>query len=127
MIGPAKGTKPRESEHEEEQEQEQEHMKGHKDPLCLKVGEWKFKRKDKQGQEGLSSDEERRLNYPPLKEAVPLHPYPGPVLDRLCNMSGQNLLTASQVCNRPRQLQHPVKRPRRQVQLLHRCFEQLLR
>jgi hypothetical protein len=71
MIGPAKGTKPRESEHEEEQEQEQEHMKGHKDPLCLKVGEWKFKRKDKQGQEGLSSDEERRLNYPPLKEAVP--------------------------------------------------------
>lgn len=70
-MEPAKGTKPRESEREEEQEQEQEHMKGHRDPLCLKVGEWKFKRKDKQGQEGLSSDWERRLNYPPLKEAVP--------------------------------------------------------
>ena len=69
-MGPARETKPRESEHEEEQEQEQEHMKGHKDPLCLTVGEWKFKRKDKQGQEGLSSDEERRLNYPPLKDIV---------------------------------------------------------
>ena len=58
-MGPTKGTKPRESEHEEEQEQEQEHMKGHKDHLCLIGGEWKFKRKDKQVQEGLSSDQER--------------------------------------------------------------------
>ena len=55
-MGPAKGTKPRESEHKEEQEQEQEHMKGHKDPFCFKVREGKLKRKDKQGQEGLSID-----------------------------------------------------------------------
>jgi hypothetical protein len=29
-------TKPRQGEHEEGQEQEQKHLKGHKDPRCLK-------------------------------------------------------------------------------------------
>src|SRR5260370_20812255 len=38
MMGPAKWTKPQESEHEEEQRQEQENMKGHKDTLGLRVG-----------------------------------------------------------------------------------------
>jgi len=32
--------KPRQTEYEEEHEQEQEHMKGHKDPRCLKCAAW---------------------------------------------------------------------------------------
>jgi hypothetical protein len=40
-------------------------------------------------------------------------------------MIGRNHLTARQVRNRPRQLQHPVIYPGRQVQLLHRRLQQL--
>jgi hypothetical protein len=42
MMGPTKGTKPREREHEDKQEQEQEHMKSHKNPRHLKLGEGKL-------------------------------------------------------------------------------------
>jgi hypothetical protein len=35
-----KTPKQRQREDEEEHEQEQEHMNGHKDPRCLKWGEW---------------------------------------------------------------------------------------
>jgi len=41
-------------------------------------------------------------------------------------MISRNHLTLSQVRNRPRQLQHAVKRPCRPVQLLHRRLQQLL-
>ena len=39
-------------------------------------------------------------------------------------MVRHNLLVPRQVRNRPRQLQHPMVRPRRQMQLLHRRLEQ---
>ncbi len=41
-------------------------------------------------------------------------------------MIGRDHITLGQVRNRPCQLQHAVERPRRQVQLLHRCLQQLL-
>ncbi len=42
-------------------------------------------------------------------------------------MIRRNRITLRQIRNCPRQLQHPVKRPRRQMQLLHRRLQQLLR
>ena len=41
-------------------------------------------------------------------------------------MIRRNHLAARQIRNRPRQLQHPVIRPGRQMQLLHSSLEQLL-
>ncbi len=35
-----------------------------------------------------------------------------PILNRLCHMIGRNQLTISQISNRPRQFQHPMKRSR---------------
>ncbi len=55
-----------------------------------------------------------------------LHPHPRPILNRLRQVIRRNHITLRQIRNRPRQLQHPVKRPRRQVQLLHRRLRQLL-
>jgi hypothetical protein len=46
MMGPAKGTKPREREQEDKQEQEQEHMKSQKNPRHLKLGEGKLPYKE---------------------------------------------------------------------------------
>ena len=71
-MGPAKGTQPREREQEDTQEQEQEHMKRQKNPRHLKLGEGKLLYKEEEREsKGLSSGWERRLNYPPPKEAVP--------------------------------------------------------
>jgi hypothetical protein len=39
-MEPVKMPKPRQTEYEEEHEQKQEHMKGHKDPRCLKCVAW---------------------------------------------------------------------------------------
>jgi hypothetical protein len=46
MVGPTKGTKPREREHEGKQKQEQEHMKRHKNPHHLKLREGKLPSKE---------------------------------------------------------------------------------
>ncbi len=53
----------------------------------------------------------------------PLHPHPRCILHRLRHMIRSNHLAARQNRNRPCQLQHPVIRPGRQMQLLHRCLE----
>jgi len=71
-MGKALGTQPREREQEDTQEQEQEHMKSQKNPRHLKLGEGKLLYKEEEREsKGLSSGWERRLNYPPPKEAVP--------------------------------------------------------
>ena len=51
MIEPVKMPKAHQAEYEEEHEQEQEHMKGYKDPRCLKCVAWTVSllRKNKQG------------------------------------------------------------------------------
>jgi hypothetical protein len=48
-----------------------------------------------------------------------LAPAPRPILYRLRQMRRANHLRTRQVRNRPRQLQHAVKRPRRELELAH--------
>ena len=55
-----------------------------------------------------------------------LHPHPRPVLYCLCHMIGRNHVTPGKISNRSGQFQHPVKRPGRQMQLLHCGLQQLL-
>ena len=57
---------------------------------------------------------------------VILHPHPWPVLYRLRHVIGRYQIIVSQVCDRPRQLQYPMKCSGRQMQLLHSCLQQFL-
>ena len=56
-----------------------------------------------------------------------LHPHPWPILNRFRQLIRCNHITLRQIRNRPRQLQHPVKRPCGKMELLHRRLQQLLR
>ena len=49
-----------------------------------------------------------------------------PVLQRLRQVHGLDLLTPRQVCNRARQFENAVICPRRQIELRHRCPHQAL-
>jgi hypothetical protein len=72
MMGPAKETQPREREHEDQHEQKEEHMKSHKILVAWNWDKGSFLNKEASIEsKGLSSGWERRLNYPPPKEAVP--------------------------------------------------------
>jgi hypothetical protein len=51
---------------------------------------------------------------------------PRPVLQRLGQVGGCNRLFSGQIGNGARELEHPVKCPRRQMQLPHRLAYQLV-